>query len=574
MKRILFMVSCFLVALIGSIVLAMLGSSFSSSFGASRSLGTDEVVFVADTNRDGQISRDDLAERDRWSWAAGALMVANVDDDDADGIIDAEDNQVNGDLDVQDLAIAKLQLPRSMQRDSIQSYLQLDADSRDYVHLFQLTEDGWKPLVPDPDQNFLARLKPNGAIDDDRLLTIGIEATQFANKNWSGQAQLTVMVQTEQGEQKATDTVRLRVSPWMMIPNTAKVTDLYIGYGYYENDEMLSQLEAQLPDLGVTLHEYETDVWQEMWMQDTMEIGYQQLPGHPPMSVVLRANRGHDSFPKTLLAPDMGYITVGRPRRLRTADELVDWLGNLEVSVPLPDFPLGRIYYGKDTKTGVGLHPEVVDFLERQELQSPVPIDTSWLFVKHADEVLNFFATADGTPYVLVNNMHDGINALKVMENKGAGDKDVGFPPLSVTESLQDYTDVSQRLQATKLDPIVDGVKRDFQLSDRQIIRLPGMVTGTEEAATLWSNSVNSTHVNGTLFIGDPFDPQVQGQNILKQELFERLKPLGVRVSFLDDRPYQEKRGNVHCATNTRRLPLYSAFWEHLPSTMTTPDPA
>ncbi|MGB3519590.1 MAG: protein-arginine deiminase family protein [Elainellaceae cyanobacterium] len=523
------------------------------------------LVVAGDTNRDGRLSRDDRRDRHLWTWESGMLILANVDDDDGNGIADAADTVVNGPADEQDLAIATITLTSGQLSSSSELWVDVNLESRLAVNLFQRVDDQWQFL--DLSRPVPLTVPPRSSqMNDPIVLTLGIEAKQFAETNWPGLTRLTVRLQDEQRRAIATDAIALRVAPWLMLPNSARTTDLYIGVGYYENDRMRSQLERILPRLGVTLHEYESDNWQDMWTQDMMEIGYQEIPGHPGMHVVLRANRDDEQYPKTLLGPDVGYITVGEPRNLNVADELADWFGNLEVTPPIKDFPLGRSYYGRNTKTGVEMHPMIVDFLRRQGVQTPLWLDTSWLLIKHVDELISFVPAPEGQPYVLVHDMEDGIKLLQDLRSQGAGEEWIGEPPITVNEALETYRSISSRMQRSVLDRIIRMVKQDLKIDEDRIIRLPVVFTGLRNASTLWSNSVNSVFINGTLILGDPHAPLVNGEDYIQRVIRQRLAQARIRVEFVDDTPYQANHGNVHCATNTKRQTLRPQFWSYLSS--------
>ena len=83
----------------------------------------------------------------------------------------------------------------------------------------------------------------------------------------------------------------------------------------------------------------------------------------------------------------------------RAGTRWIDWYGNLEVSPPVKarngrEFPFGRILTG--VQKGLGMHPDVLAFLEAQRLQSPpLIVDTSWLAIGHVDEVVSFVPAPD-----------------------------------------------------------------------------------------------------------------------------------------------------------------------------------
>ncbi len=522
------------------------------------------LVMTGDTNRDGQLSQADWRDRHQWSWSSGAFMLANVDDDDQDGFTDATDTIVNGLADEQDLAIATLDVSAAFLQaypEPWQLVVQVDEAAQPFVHLFQHIDGEWQFL--DPTHPMALSLPPNSEQSSQQLqqFVIGLEATQFADQHWSGLAHLTVRMERGSRQSRQHDDIEVRVAPWLMTSHADPVTDLYIGKGYYDNDEMRSQLRDLLPPLSVKLHEYESNTWQEMWAQDMMEIGYQEIPGHPGMHVVLQANRGIDDFPETLLGPDVGYITIGTPRLLRRGDTLADWFGNLEVTPPLRNYPLGRIYYGKNQRTNVTLHPEIVDFLERQEAQAPLWFDTSWLLIKHVDEIINFVPGEDGEPYLLINNMGDGIELLRSLRSQGLGEELISQGTMTVNEAIATFSPISQRVDQLLNTRILRKARQEFDLNPDHIISLPALITSPRNASTLWSNSVNSLVVNGTLILGDPHAPMLNGNDAIAQVLQQRLRPTRLELAFVDDTPYHVNYGNVHCATNTKRAITPPQFW-------------
>src|SRR5688500_17647991 len=57
---------------------------------------------VVDTNRDGVLERADEVGEERFDANAGAILIANVDDDDADGTRDSRDDTLGDDADRED----------------------------------------------------------------------------------------------------------------------------------------------------------------------------------------------------------------------------------------------------------------------------------------------------------------------------------------------------------------------------------------------------------------------------------------------------------------------------------------
>ena len=136
----------------------------------------------------------------------------------------------------------------------------------------------------------------------------------------------------------------------------------------------------------------------------------------------------------------------------------------------------------------------------------------------------------------------------------------VSFRPLDAYNS-----DLQTRLDATVAAAIVA-----LNLEPAQVIELPvAFRAGDLGALNIWSNPVNSVYLNGLLITGDtdetnpnkliPLAPALKG--------LMNTAVAGAAVTdlrFLDDAPYQIRWGNVHCATNTLRIPLVDGFWTAL----------
>ncbi|MBE9042431.1 protein-arginine deiminase [Oscillatoriales cyanobacterium LEGE 11467] len=511
-------------------------------------------VFYGDTNRDGVADDLDYPGRQLWSLESGALMLFNNDDDDGDRVPDWEDTRVNGSEDEADLAIVRLQTVAGF-KDS-QIVLTADVNSREYVNVFQQVEGEWKPID----------LTGNEPIVEDREIILGVEAKQFAYRNWNGILRLEATA-TKNGTTIAADRVQIRVSPWILSPNTAPTEEFFVS-ALGINREFVEQIKAIVPQTGAKLKVVPQG---PTWMQDTMEIGYVQFPKANALKTVpsvLQGNRsiGLDRYPKSLLGKNFGWFKIGQPRPVPAGNGLPDWYGNLEVTPPLPNYPLGRIYYGQSGD--VGMHPEVLEFVKAQEIQGPpVAIDTSWLLIRHVDEILSFIPTPDGGHLVMVASPEAGVNLLRELAEQGYGDRIINrglSTQITIDAALANTNLVEHNLKIQRdyIDPTIEQLKREFQLDDSQIIQLPEMYT-TFGAA--WSPStVNSVMVNGQLLVSDPRGAIVDDVDYSQKRFRQLIAASGLQVHFLNDRSYHEMRGNTHCATNTTRKAKTQPFWERL----------
>ena len=486
------------------------------------------VLIYGDSNRDGKVDEADIAGRDQWSWqGSGAFFLANLDDDDGDGVADCADLKVNGRDDEADLARLKVQLEPSLLATGNQVQVTASAPG---VRLYERDQDGWS-LVEGPLKNPAAQLE------------LAVEGTGFANKDWNGRVELKLEVRDAQGQSLGSDRAQMRVSPLILLPNTANTKELYVSAGHpnYENTKFREQLASASQAAAVELVTHNTSSWKEMWMQDTMEVGYTQLPCAAPQHVVLGGLRQADSFGPRLLGPERGFIQVGEYRGIQDGvDDWADWFGNLETTPPLPGHPLGRIFYGKNTDTGTTLHPELVSFLEAQEVQSPFWVDTGFLTIKHVDEIFNFLPGPDGQPRML---LADTRSASQL-------DPESDGPSNQINQQRLDKILHGGSYPSGDSSP---GLLAQLGLSEAQVVRLP---VSYEGGHNIWSNPVNSIYLNGIAVTGDRHVPPA-----VASEIEAQLRSAGAReVRFADDQRYQDNYGNVHCATNTLKEPVVADF--------------
>jgi len=487
-----------------------------------------QVLLYGDSNRDGKVDDADLAGRNQWSWQGpGAFFLANLDDDDRDGVADCADTRVNGTEDAADLAPLKVRLDPAMLAEGNRVTLQSSVPG---LNIFQRDQGDWVQVQG---------LLKNPSADMD----LAVEGGAFAHKDWNGRVELSLEVSDSEGRRLGGDRMQMRVAPLMLLPNSAKTRQLYVSAGHpnYENARFREQLAEASGQAGVELITHQTSSWKEMWMQDTMEVGYTQLPGKAPQHVVLGGLRQADSFGPTLLGPERGFLQVGEYRGIQDGvDDWADWMGNLEVTPPLPDYPLGRVFYGKNTDTGTTLHPELVSFLEAQEVQAPFWVDTGFLTIKHVDEIASFIPGPDGQPRML---FADTRSAAQL-----APDSD--GPSNAVNQQRLDKILTGGSYPSGDSSP---GLLTQLGLDEEQVVRLP---VSYQEGHNIWSNPVNSVYLNGTVLTGDRHVPPA-----VAQEIQTRLLAAGAeQVRFVDDQRYQDNYGNVHCATNTLKEPVIRDF--------------
>ena len=442
-------------------------------------------------------------------------VVPNVDDDDGDGKRDFEDTKINGPKDLNDLSKVPV--------DGFQGRIQIiGGNSR-----LRFFSPSTGRVLPQSESSITVS-------GEDYIL---VEAKSFASKSFNGRIQLNFL--DGKYSSQISRRVTIKVCPFIMLASSNRSKRVYIATGHrnYQNQRTIQSLREVLNELNVPLSIHNpwggqngSGQFHEMWLQDALEIGYTQRPGQDPMWVALGGLRRTEKFYPKLLGEDYGYIQIGKYRPLGGGDQWADWMGNLEVSPPTGDYPMGRIYYGINSSSGVGMQNSVVEFLKAQKVQAPFSIDTGWLTIKHVDEILNFVRTPQGS-YKLI-----------IASPQTAGSMSSGYN--SYNQSIQ-----------RRLDRTLSRTLSALGFPARDVIKLPVLF---KSGHNIWSNPVNSIFVNGTQILGKTDMPST-----IQNWISDTFDTMSIKTRFIDDRRYQYNYGNIHCATNIQKLPLSEPWWDH-----------
>lgn len=534
------------------------------------------VLLTADVNRDGVLDPlTDSVGKAAWSWERGAVFLNNCDSDEGTRVPDHADERINGPEDLKDLAPLRIShIPQLPEGTTVT--VTVDENSRSRVRVFAQTAPGVYSVVD---------LTRAGNLDAGLLragdVELRLEGKAFATREWNGRCRVTVEARPPLAPVES-DTVELRVAPFLLLSNAMRGKALYLREYLGYNDVMKAQLATIVPAAGAQFvvcpdgnPPYPSN---NIWMQDAMELGYTEMPGQA-MAIGFPSNRGPSwplsNYPEDfLLGPDFGVFRCGtyRPAQGRGSDPdgWLDWYGNLEVTPPLPGYPQGRIYYGRNPATGHSLNPEIVDMLNAQELQGPaLALDAGWLMIKHVDEMICWAPAAEGGFRVLVPDTRvmyalldkwyaDGLSETPMLrvyhstETVGAFRNDSSFRTSNLT------------LQTSRIDPMIEVIKSEWGLTEADLIRVPICYYN---GGAYVPSMINSAVLNGRLLVSDPHGPIVGGKDLLREAFIGLLREAGVEleVHFLDDRRYHTWHGNVHCATNVLREGFSPSIWMMTP---------
>jgi hypothetical protein len=368
-------------------------------------LNLDIVHLFLDAARDGNLTRDGIGE---WSSKRGAIVLCNCNADGGlivDGVVqpDSADDQINGAADLEGIAPVDVRWEGSSPPQLQATLSFANRGDRERLRIFRQRTPGARAVLGGPEgaDSWLVDLS-------EPVCGLGMEAIRFDRCDASGYPEKNIELVLSVADNNGvsyTERGVVRVAPWIMQHQLAAPIHVFGapwerdnvmflpsgGVRNLNNDRFLTALgaiasavTAQPLDRRSLCH------GNDRWAQDCAEFGFTVSP-KKTFPVILRAPRGAETLascvPK-LRTGECGVVDLGGS----SAKDL-DKFGNLEVTPPVPGWPLGRIYYGtRDTET---LDRNVLSFLYGQKVQKPLPIDTSFLDVGHVDEILAFVGTAD-----------------------------------------------------------------------------------------------------------------------------------------------------------------------------------
>ena len=514
-------------------------------------------LFSGDTNRDGKINQQDEAGKEQWSLSSGALVLFN-DKSSGPKIPVWQQTKISAPRRAAMLSQVHLKLPENFK--NYQLFLTADSVAAPHISVFQKVGNGWQAVD-------ISGAKP---LVFSSNIVLGVESKQFADRNWNGLINLKATA-INNGTEIASNTIQMGVTPWIIPSHTAPVTEVQVSDRGSANSEFISQLKKAVEPTGAQVKVIQGD---RAWMQDTQKNGYVQFPEKLKLrnfnvAVKSNSNSTENNPPKSNSDRDLNVFKIGKPRNEESANQWADGYGNLQVTPPIPAYPMGRVYYGNPGNAS--FNPEVLDFIQAQRIQGqPVDIDTSWLLTRQVDEIINFIPSTTPGKYIMaIASPEAGVQLLEELAGRGYGDVRINrglSNEITVSAALKNQALIQHNLnlQKQKLNPIIEKLKREFSLTDDQIIQVPAMFGYSGYA--WWPNMVNSVPVNGKLLVSNPRGAMIDGKDYTQERLRQLLLPFGVNISFLDDRYYQELRGNVQSATNTVRKPEERPFWQSLPN--------
>jgi protein-arginine deiminase len=552
------------------------------------------VLLDCDADRDTNVEFNEQG-KSNWTWSSngkGAILLVNNDKELSDTTPLPGQRSEFGELIIRSSGYDEL--PHDLE---LRLYATPDAARR--FAIYRVNSDGTllKVLGKKLDEtdadviNLSAPLQSSG----ERLY---VEAHEYPGPFFEGLITVELHLRVKRpdmavGPLLASDRVVYRVAPWIMLPNTLPVEEVYtceINRGTYTNEKFIEGLQAACDYLGLPLNVVpQQENYGDRWIQDEIEIGYSESPSHA-IHVVYDSprDRGLDDFPeKRLLGPDFGHFQIGG-----SSPNSLDSFGNLEISPPVTvnnrHYPFGRIIFGGRSYGDFGpasrqMMPEIRRFLYAQKIQSPIEIFTDWLAVGHVDEII-CFVPEENSPKgfrLLLASPKKARRLLQTLQAAGHGSAvlfegkkrlDGTSAEISIDELLADRdfwngNDVYQEYMNLNQASLL----KHLALETTDVIEIPVLFkverdgTGNlQRTLAYFPDMVNHLVSGNVSIVPKPYGPQINGQCAFEQALSDSLPDRELR--FIDDwYSYHELSGEVHCGTNVRRKPSGEKWWEYLP---------
>ncbi|KAM4058919.1 protein-arginine deiminase (PAD) domain-containing protein [Hirsutella rhossiliensis] len=469
------------------------------------------VTILADTNRDGKVDvtgETDFAGKEIWTPESGALFMANIGDTDGrcshlfkpENCNDASDNVLRNSTYLAPL----LTVPNPKLSNSATGFITvLNETAAPKVRIFYRRSNKWVYVASD--YIFTAEELKIG-------LELGIDARDIRRpRGWDGRA--TVEFRVKDGNQEAKDSVALRVAP-ILTHNHGQLaeqllTTLLPEHFHWKRPDMVQFVEelknvSNRAGMKKPLHAFDTD---DIWTQDFFEPGYTSIPGPGgPIGLRVMIRSSQESRAAGLkIFGDLRSSTAGAVQDFSGVGHPRDDFestGNLETIPPYTyngkSYPAGRAVMG--SPEGKKLH--MMAFLEAQEVQEPLRIDTSWLGVGHIDEFMQFLPVESERGWVMA--VDDPLTALKMLkkaqQDGQGGVKAVSRPrfptdptkacyPADTIDQVINKTDFTsvQENSAKEIQRNIDIIKRETGITDREIVRIPALYYYAGKSRPHWN---------------------------------------------------------------------------------------
>lgn len=249
-----------------------------------------------------------------------------------------------------------------------------------------------------------------GALDRREVVSLWIDAPSFPTTDTDADWLVQLTFDFKEGPRQSQQVAVLRITPWIMASDLQPNAAVY-ARGTIPGANPAAPIVARnaLSDAigvfaGGVFHRYDIPPQADKgFARDVIKSGFVQAPHYS--GVAIQDFLDMASPLCGVMARDAAArVNAGSfrmpPALARNANTGQDNGGNLLVSPPSNDYPLGRIVYG--TSANATFVNNSATFYNASGVQDPIILDSTWLRVGHVDEMMTFVKTGAGTYKVLL----------------------------------------------------------------------------------------------------------------------------------------------------------------------------
>lgn len=555
-----------------------------------------------DADRDGVVDLTGSSDAGKRAatLAAGALFLANVDDDAGRcprpsgtrvpeaklaACHDASDAVIDGAADVLDLAPLRSVPNSAIPADATARLAVRTRVGAAHARLFLKRDGRWR-LLRASDVITAKELRAG--------LVAGLEGTDIVRDPRVYDGRISVTLTVTAGGTTRSDTVALRQAPLLVQPTTSPMRRMLLMRPAEEpkSAQVAKDLTAVLRGTGVPLTQYASP-GVDGWTQDHFEPMIQQLPlpgGRvSTMQVLLRSPQTREGMLSVyaLRGRDVGVVALpGRFTDMPTLDSM----GNVEALPAGPGQQFGRVVMGMRPAVGRSKgekpNPALVRMLTAQTGVAPLLVDTGWLDVAHIDELMHVMpvtpASSGGRGWKLaVADPAAGLALLRKAVADGHGrvpltsDEQSNYGTLASVVADKEVV-AHNTAAAARIDTAVTGVMAQAGLTSADLIRVPVIyrvdrnideegVAATPQVPSklvaMLPSAVNGVVLGqGRVLAATQYGPKVGGRDLFADAVSAAYRKAGVNVSWIDTTIYHVRGGEIHCGTNVVRIPA-TPWW-------------
>ncbi|KAL4912046.1 hypothetical protein BDW62DRAFT_195506 [Aspergillus aurantiobrunneus] len=433
-------------------------------------------------------------------------------------------------------------------------------------------------------------------------LVLGLDGWELVKDSEIWDGNVLVRIDVYDGEESGSDAVALKLAPVLTHHHLQKVETLVSVAGNSSAQRrFLSDLNTSRQQAGLQNPLYLLNDPDDIWAQDFFEPAYASMPGPGgpvAIRIMLRSAQSTRTAGRQVFDTLRGKGVGGFQPAPGFGHEEINSFGNLETIPPYMSkagvqYKAGRIITGKH----FGQMPAqpMMDFLNGQEVQKPLVLETGWLLIGHVDEFVQFLpfdndrgwtvAIADtvGALELLETASKNGngdVHAISFNRTSGPGDYGSADPSdlsLTIDDLLSNQTFLEVNSYAQRhIDANLDILRSEIDIPLDQVIRVPTLfrpsvfgevrtrdglpprstplMPGEFQLMAMWPATINGVVLGRHYIAPRPWGPVVDGEDVLERAARETYARADMAVSFVDDyMSHHVGGGEVHCGSNTLR---------------------